>query len=112
MYLDRAKALFKQLKTAEPNEVQPCTDAEVIHLEQQIGQPLPAAYREFLLWMGHGAGRFFVGADYFYPYIKNIEHYRESARELLEENGISTPMPRDALSSTCIKATKSCISGR
>ncbi len=96
MYLDHAKALFRQLQIAASNEVHPCTDAEVAQLEQQLGGPLPAAYREFLLWMGHGAGRFFVGTDYFYTDIKNIEHYREGAQELLAENSVRTSIPEDA----------------
>lgn len=96
MYLDHAKTLVEQLCIAKPDEVHPCTADEVAQLERRIGRSLPAAYREFLLWMGRGAARLLVGTDFFYDDIKKIEHYRESAQELLDENGIRTPIPEDA----------------
>lgn len=96
MYLDQAQALFEEVHMASPEQVRPCSEDEVAQLEQRIGQRLPAAYREFLLWMGKGAGRFFVGTDYFYADVSQFDRHIEGAKKLLEENNITDPLPEDA----------------
>lgn len=93
MYLDEAKAAFSYSGLATPNEVRGCTDSEIAGIEQRIGHGLPAAYREFLVWMGHGAGDLFEGSNAFYQHLPSL---LASAQELLQENNILTPMPNDA----------------
>ncbi len=91
-YLDAVQQQFEaSILNREPLE--PCTEDEVHALEQELGFPLPAAYREFLLWMGHGAGRFLRGSDVFYA---ELEGLRESAIDLLRENDIDINLPNDA----------------
>lgn len=95
MYLDQVKQLFKEANARVPlaHWVWPCSEGEVAALEQQLGVRLPAAYREFLLWMGHGAGAFLQGTDVFYDVLP----LTEAAQELLHEDGISAPLPSDAI---------------
>ncbi len=92
MYLDQTKVTFTRSGIVASSEMHPCTDEEVAVLEQQIGQPLPAAYREFLLWIGHGAGIFLQGSDAFY---QHLNHLRQSAQDLLLENNITATLPED-----------------
>lgn len=93
MYLNRAKTAFAHSRLAAPDEVLGCTEAEVAALEQRIGHYLPAAYREFLLWIGHSAGHLLQGSDVFYQQLEPLPTY---AQELLQENDITTPLPEDA----------------
>ncbi|HLY29493.1 MAG TPA: SMI1/KNR4 family protein [Ktedonobacterales bacterium] len=71
----------------------PCSEEEVAALEQKLGVSLPAAYREFLLWMGHGAGQFLQGTDVFYEALP----LNDAARELLQEDEVTEPLPSDAI---------------
>jgi SMI1/KNR4 family protein SUKH-1 len=100
MYLTQAKQLFLERERIPPEDVHGFTDEEVRELERQLGRTLPAAYREFLLWMGHGAGDFMVGTDLFYPWIRRIGEgpwaLTQGARELLDENAFPEPLPEDA----------------
>jgi hypothetical protein len=93
MYLARVKQQLKELKLVSPNELSGCTADEVNRLEQQLKISLPAAYQEFLLWMGHGAGQFLRGSDCFY---KHLPYLRDWAIELLQENNFPEPLPEDA----------------
>jgi hypothetical protein len=71
----------------------PCSEGEVATLEQKLGVHLPAAYQEFLLWMGHGAGAFLQGTDVFYEALP----LTDAARELLAEDNVMAPLPPDAI---------------
>jgi len=93
-YLDEVKARFEQLHLVRSEKIIPCTEHEIQILEQQLGLPLPGAYKEFLLWMGHGAGGFLRGSDCFYEHLLRL---RAGAMELLWENGYPEPLPGDAL---------------
>lgn len=113
MYLDQAKAAFSRSHLAAHDAfrqheemhvryldgkkpeavVRGCTDEEVATLEQRIGRFLPAAYREFLLWIGHSAEYLLRGSNVFYP---DLERLHTSTEELLQENNITTPLPDDA----------------
>jgi hypothetical protein len=93
MYLDTVKARFRSLNVLRRQKVVPCTEKEVRRLEKTLGFPLPAAYREFLRWMGHGAGNFLRGTDCFYKCLPLLQGW---ATELLEENENPVVLPEDA----------------
>jgi len=93
VYLDEVKARFEQLHLVCREKIIPCTEDEIRILEQWLGLPLPGAYKEFLLWMGHGAGGFMRGSDCFYEHLPRL---RAGAMELLKENGYAEPLPGDA----------------
>lgn len=93
MYLDNLKAQLAELNLVDSDEFSPCTEEEVSSLEQQLGMPLPDAYKEFLLWMGHGAGRLMQGSDCFFEHLPEL---REWATELLRENHFPESLPDDA----------------
>lgn len=62
MYLDVVKAFVKEVSFARPNQIVPCTEAELTLLEAELGVQFPAAFREYLLWCGHGLGEFMRGS--------------------------------------------------
>src|SRR6266851_6487960 len=93
MYLDQVKARLEDLHIVSTDEIVPCTEDEVHTLERQLGFSLPGAYKEFLLWMGHGAGILLRGSDCFYQHLPPL---RTWAEELLEENNFPEPLPEDA----------------
>lgn len=93
MYLDNLKVRFAELNIVRSDELLPCTEEEVRSLEQQLGISLPDAYKEFLLWMGHGAGGLMRGSDCFFEHLFEI---RAWAIELLQENNFPEPLPDDA----------------
>lgn len=72
---------------------QPCTQQEIHALEQEFGIQLPAAYREFLLLMGHVGGEVMRGTQCFYKDLHKIQGW---SRTLLESNYVETPLPLDA----------------
>lgn len=93
-YLDNARAVAAELHTVSEAESKPCSQHEVERLERRLGRPVPAAYREFLLWMGHGAGDFLAGTDAFYPDLANIQEW---AAALLSDDDAALQLPEDAL---------------
>src|SRR4028118_253633 len=82
MYLDQVIARLVE-QDVDTQEFQPCSEQEVQELEQQLERQLPAAYREFLLTMGHGAGEMFQADDCFYGDLPKIQRL---ANILLAQN--------------------------
>jgi len=74
--------------------LRPATAASVRTLEQGLGIRFPAAYREFLLTMGHGAGKFMVGSDVYIN--QDLENFTAYGKELLRENGQDPARLNDA----------------
>ncbi|MEQ9668818.1 SMI1/KNR4 family protein [Coleofasciculus sp. G2-EDA-02] len=93
MYLDNLKSRLYALRTVDNEQFRPCTEEEVLALEQQLKVSLPAAYREFLLWMGHSTGELFAGSQWNY---KKIIRLQTGAKEILERNSFPEPLPDDA----------------
>ncbi len=98
MYLDKAKARFQDLEQLNRDiyKNQPCSPKEVERLEHDLKLKLPEAYREFLLWCGHGCG-FLISDRYFWGGVRGASY-----RELLEEemkiqNLPMTLIPSDAI---------------
>lgn len=92
MYLD---SIIQRLKEQghEFRAFQACTEQEIHSLEQELGIQLPAAYREFLLLMGHDGGDVLRGTQCFYEDLPKIQGW---SRTLLESNNVQTPLPPDA----------------
>lgn len=81
-------------------EIGGCSPQEVWSLEQSVGMSLPAQYKEFLLAIGHGAGKFFRGTCILYrDDISDIQEYAAMLMQQEEdeenENGCCT-LPDDA----------------
>jgi len=93
MYLDKAKMKEEALHQVGFEDLVPCTEDEIAFLERWIKRPLPQAYREFLQWMGYWGGGLFVGSDFFYDRLMNMQ---EGARALLEEDHYPGELPEDA----------------
>ena len=93
MYLDKVKARVEELQFIRRDRIIPCTQKEVAYLEQRLHVSLPLAYKEFLLWMGKGAGPFMAGSDFFYYRLIDIQ---AGATELLEEDALLKHLPEDA----------------
>lgn len=54
-YLGPLKELFAKNCPDEVDQLLPCSEAEVVELEERLGVHFPQAYYEFLLWMGHNS---------------------------------------------------------
>lgn len=77
---------------AKSKEIQGCTPEEIRKIEIGLGICFPQTYKDFLLTLGHGAGRFFKGTDIFYKDLLNIQTW---AKELLEEDRPSFQLSKD-----------------
>ncbi len=93
MYLDRVKERVQELHLLAQNVVWPCTEQEIEQLEEWMHISLPAAYKEFLLWMGHRAGGLFFDAHCHYW---DLEHNQIVAAQMLQENNFPVSLPQDA----------------
>jgi hypothetical protein len=93
MYLDKAKKKEEALHQVGFEDLVPCTEDEIAFLERWLKRPCPQAYREFLHWMGYWGGGLFVGSDFFYERLMNMQEW---ARALLEEDHYPGELPEDA----------------
>jgi len=78
---------------AVEQDIRCCSFEDVASLEAGVKKALPLAYKDYLLKIGRGAGRFFQGTDIFYPGVKDLKN---EAIELLEENEEKFGLPDDA----------------
>ena len=77
---------------ARADELEGCTQEQIETLTRALGRPLPRAYEEFLLAMGHRAGRFLRGTDTFW---RHLSWLRKEADDLLRQDS-APPLPESA----------------
>lgn len=93
MYLAQVKVRFEEAHIVSSTKIIPCKEQEIDDLERRAGVALPEAYREFLLWMGRGAGDFLQGSSCFYH---DLFWLQSTAKELLAEHHFPESLPLDA----------------
>lgn len=92
-YLSWEKEQLQDLQSQTNIETTPCLSEEIALFEQAAQDKLPAAYTEFLAWMGHGAGGFMRHLDCFSP---SLIHFQQAARDLLAKDTSPAVLPDDA----------------
>jgi hypothetical protein len=92
MYIEQVLNEMKRLGTPDVQQFIPCTEEEVLLLEQQLHLSLPTAYKEFLLTMGKGSADFLVGSEFLYQDLPGLQ---EVAREMLVEDAFPQAFPED-----------------
>ncbi len=80
-------------RIADYDEMAGCTCEEIDLLQTNIQLRLPSSYVDFLLAVGHGAGKLFLGSDWTYDYLYKITTF---AKLLLQENGNPFYLPEQA----------------
>jgi hypothetical protein len=91
--LAREKKRLQALDMIPAHALLPCTEQEVLALEQLLGYSLPLAYRAMLLWIGHGAGQLMQDLDCFY---EQLFGFQQRARQMLSEHDCHLSLPEDA----------------
>jgi hypothetical protein len=94
VFLDHVKARLAERAPTLLEGVTGCNAEEVALLEQQLGLALPSAYREFLLWMGHGSDRLFRGSLCFYD---DLIYMQEQAANLVAREARPGTLPEGTL---------------
>ncbi|MDP7288321.1 MAG: SMI1/KNR4 family protein [Phycisphaerae bacterium] len=79
-------------KLANCRSCVPCTSDQIAEIEERFAVTLPQMYRDFLLNMGQGSGRFLRGSDLHYPEILDL---REGAEDLLDECSNPSALKQD-----------------
>jgi len=92
MKTDEVVNVLVRKQIAQPQDIVGCTDEEISELERQVGLTLPTAYRDFLRTMGHRAGSFMVGTDFFYDDLRGL---RDALVECLAQMRVDFQMPLD-----------------
>lgn len=81
---------LKQYGFADYWSVKGCRLSSVSIIEESFGYRLPEMYRQFLLKMGRGAGKFFQGTALFWNEslfgVKNLRGFQEAFLYTLEED--------------------------
>ncbi|PZR09699.1 MAG: hypothetical protein DI539_21710, partial [Flavobacterium psychrophilum] len=80
--------IVKYLKQ-KGERMSPLYESDVDSIEKECNVKLPGAYKEFLLYMGRGAGRYMIGSDVFYDKMLHLQFWAE---ELAKENNLQ-PLP-------------------
>jgi hypothetical protein len=93
-FVKQLAAALVKARLADASEIRGCTEHEVATLEREAGVRLPRRFRDYLLAVGRGAGRFLQGTDAFYVDFSENNSY---ARELVREDGMEAHLPHDAV---------------
>lgn len=91
MHIERAIELHRAKIEPALGRPRGAPEAEILALERRLGIQLPAAYREYLRWMGNDCKGALRGSDCF---IRDVETNANGLRELLLENGVAHPSSR------------------
>lgn len=97
-HIDDARAFYDVHLRPRHGTPHGCSFQEIDDLEAKVGHRLPAAYREYLRWMGNDHDGVFRGSDWF---SSDVEENTTYVRTLLEENGIDWRPPGPILSFFC-----------
>jgi hypothetical protein len=89
-YIEASQALYNSRLQPHFGPPTGCSPSTIAQLERQFACPFPAAYREFLLWLGEHREGPFVGSDCF---PEHLARNNEWLPELLAENRIQFPLP-------------------
>lgn len=92
-HLSWCKTQLEQLAPATYQQARPCTTQDITELERICHLTLPPAYREFLRWMGYGAGSFL---QYLYCFFPGLSAHQQAARTLLMQDASPATLPDDA----------------
>ncbi len=92
-FLAPVRLFLQDLFLPLPSEICAASEEEVRQLEIQMGVSLPGAHREFLCWMGHGADRLLLGAEY---RINQIMDMQGQVASCIQHNQ-AQPLPSDAV---------------
>ncbi len=68
---------------AKEKNIKGCSYPEIIKLERKLNMKLPESYKSFLLTMGHSADKFYLGSDFTYEKLEQIQIW---SKELLQES--------------------------
>ena len=93
-YLGDAKHLYENNLRQRYGRAAGCWQWKVHRLEKSLGVQFPAAYREYLLWLGEHRQGPFVGSNCF---PEDIKGNNQTLMELLEENRIVFTLPASIL---------------
>lgn len=94
MYLEKVQAQIEELQSRHLiGQLVPCSEEDIHTLENQLGQTLPDAYREFLLLMGRRTGGLLGGTNWLY---EDLEIMQEDAVELMRHDKFPVILPPDA----------------
>lgn len=86
LYLNKLKQVVEDLCSIPSESIRSCTEAEVTHLEQEMGLMFPAAYREFLLWCGKKLGRVVWDDRFYYPFQPEMKEEAIDALTFHQQN--------------------------
>jgi hypothetical protein len=89
-FIGEAKSLYERVLKSRYGEPAGCTPAEIAGVERHFGHAFPAAYRQYLLWMGKDEHGIFGGSGWF---LADIIKNTSNLDELLQENGIAFEHP-------------------
>ncbi len=84
---------IKEKLNLNPKKIKGCSESEIRLLEERLGVNFPYAYKFFLGMMGHSADHFFLGSDFTY---NELEQLQDWAKELLGESDEYPNFPADA----------------
>lgn len=92
-YLSEIKQFYKR-QVSRFRKPKGCGKELIEKLEDEIGFLLPAAYKQFLQWMGCDFYGVFVGSDIF---LRDVVSNSKYLPELLKENGLEHDLPDNYL---------------